>query len=304
MKSVVWASKSPNQVKKEARSPHEVGCLGVKIKEICNREVQTTVQLKENLESRSKYIEDLIKMLTSRLSENIAVENIYAKKHRNGFQYYIETDEGLKYVKISERKHIQQMIQYEYERKVLRSAKEEYKKINALMKVYDNSDIEDIYNQMPAGKRVMVNPIKLTDEEYIKWWNEQQYERLAFREGAPEFYSSKGERMRSKSEVLIADLLNKMNINYKYEKPLELSKLGLVHPDFTLLDVKNRKEIYLEHLGMMDDQVYRNNAITKIRDYERSGYYMGDRLLITMETVNCPIDMKAIEQEIIFIMKK
>lgn len=259
-------------------------------------------QLNENLKLRKKYLEELINKLSSRLSESNSVANIYVKNHKKGFQYYIKTDEGIKYVKASEKQSVQQAVQYEYESKVYRAAKEEYKKISALIKVYEGNAAEDVYAHIPNGKKVIVDPIKLTDEEYIKMWNEQQYEKLPFREGAPEYYSSKGERMRSKSEVLIANLLDKMNINYKYEKPLKLNKLGIVHPDFTLLDIRNRKEIYLEHLGMMDDQVYRNNAINKIRDYERSGYHMGDQLLITFETLNCPIDIKIIERKIEFIM--
>lgn len=262
------------------------------------------MQLKEYLKSRKKYLEDTIKALDTELSKNTMVGSIYAKNHKNGFQYYINIDRGREYIKASEKKRAQQMVQYEYESKILRAAKEEYKKLNALIKVYENIPIEDVYEHMSKGKQVLVNPIKLTDEAYIKMWNDSQYEKLAFREGLPEYYSAKGERMRSKSEALIANLLDKMNINYKYEKPLELNRLGIVHPDFTLLDIKNRKEIYLEHLGMMDDQVYRNNAISKIRSYEKSGYYLGDRLLVTMETVNCPIDTKALEQVIEYVMNK
>ena len=260
------------------------------------------MQLIENLISRKKYVEELIKMLSNKLSDNTSFGNIYVKNHKKGFQYYMKTTEGIKYVKASERKFVQEAVQYEYDSKVLRVAKEEYKKLNALIKVYEGNAVEDIYEHIPEGKKVIIKPIRLSDEKYIKMWNEQQYEKIAFREGAPEYYSSKGERMRSKSEVLIANLLDKMNINYKYEKPLKLVKLGIVHPDFTLLDIKNRKEIYFEHLGMMDDHVYRNNAINKIRDYERSGYYMGDKLIVTFETLNCPIDINAVKRKVEFIM--
>ncbi len=40
----------------------------------------------------------------------------------------------------------------------------------------------------------------------------QSYEKMSFREDAPEYYSNKGERMRSKSEVIIANLLDKLGI--------------------------------------------------------------------------------------------
>lgn len=260
------------------------------------------MDLKEKLYSRRKYLEEIIESLKPKLSKGNPAQSVYAKRHKKGFQYYIKNGKNIKYIKASEKEYVKQVIQQEYESKVIKAAGEEYKKLTALIKVYEETVVEDVYEHMPTGKRFVTKPIELTDEEYIKMWNEQQYEKLAFREGAPEFFSSKGERMRSKSEVIIANLLDKLKINYKYEKPLRLDKLGVVHPDFTLLDVKNRKEIYFEHLGMMDDQVYRNNAINKIRAYEKSGYYMGDRLVITAEIVNCPLDIKVLEKKIKFIM--
>lgn len=260
------------------------------------------MKLIEMMNSRRKYLEEIIESLKPRVSKYSSVESVYAKSHKKGFQYYMKTDKGIKYIKANEKEQAKQIVQHEYESKVIKAAEEEYKKLSALIKVYENNVIEDIYKQMPIGKRVLTNPIELTDEEYIKKWNEQKYEKLAFMEEAPELYSLRGERMRSKSEVIIANLLDKMKINYKYEKPLKLDKLGFVHPDFTLLDINKRKEIYLEHLGMMDDQVYRNNAFNKIRAYERNGYYMGDCLIITMETVNCPLDIKALEKKIKYVM--
>lgn len=52
--------------------------------------------------------------------------------------------------------------------------------------------------------------------------------------------------MRSKSEVIIADLLNKEGIPYRYEFPLYLKEFNTVYPDFTILNVRKRKEIYWE----------------------------------------------------------
>jgi hypothetical protein len=42
-------------------------------------------------------------------------------------------------------------------------------------------------------------------------------------------------------------LLHRLQIPYKYEQALNLKKLGIVYPDFTLLHLKTRREIYLEH---------------------------------------------------------
>ena len=54
--------------------------------------------------------------------------------------------------------------------------------------------------------------------------------------------------------------------------------------------------MYLEHLGMMDNVDYASNAIIKINTYEKAGYMLGDKLLLTYETSNRPLDTKLVEK--------
>ena len=54
-----------------------------------------------------------------------------------------------------------------------------------------------------------------------------------------EYYTYKGERVRSKSEMIIANELFRNNIPYKYELPIELenwNKKVTIYPDFTVLN--------------------------------------------------------------------
>ena len=73
--------------------------------------------------------------------------------------------------------------------------------------------------------------------------------------------------MRSKSELNIADTLYKMEIPYKYKCPFVLMNGRTVHPDFTILDIVNRREIYWEHRGMMDDRMYLKQSVQRIKEY-------------------------------------
>lgn len=70
----------------------------------------------------------------------------------------------------------------------------------------------------------------------------------------------------------------------KYEFPLKLKGYGIVYPDFTLLDVKHRREIYWEHFGMMDNPEYAYKAVLKLETYMKNGFYPGKNLLLTFET--------------------
>ena len=119
----------------------------------------------------------------------------------------------------------------------------------------------------------------------------------------PIYVTDKGERVRSKSELNIANMLYKMNIPYKYECPLVLSNGKIFHPDFTLLDIAKRREVYWEHRGMMDDRGYLKNTIQKVKDYRKEGICIGDNLLITEETSYLPLGTNEIVDVIQHFLK-
>ena len=93
---------------------------------------------------------------------------------------------------------------------------------------------------------------------------------------------------------MIADKKNLMGIPYKYECPLRLASGIYVHPDFTILNVSKRKEYFLEHLGMMDNPEYSQKAVKKINTYMKNEIYPGEKLLLSYETSQSPIDMTAV----------
>ena len=96
--------------------------------------------------------------------------------------------------------------------------------------------------------------------------------------------TQKGERVRSKSEKILADYFYQNGIPYKYEMPLYLKGFGVIYPDFTFLSRRTKKEIYWEHNGRMDDPIYARNAVRKIQAYEECGIYPGEDLILTYET--------------------
>ena len=101
--------------------------------------------------------------------------------------------------------------------------------------------------------------------------------------------------VRSKSEKRLADKFNLLGIPYIYEKPLYLEGYGYVHPDFTLLNVRKKKEYYLEHFGMMDNPEYTVKTVQKLETYEKNGIFPGEKLLLTYETGSHPLNMKTVD---------
>ncbi|MDD3340002.1 MAG: hypothetical protein PHS82_14235, partial [Lachnospiraceae bacterium] len=147
-------------------------------------------------------------------------------------------------------------------------------------------------------------PHKITDDEYAEAWLEKEYTGKTFSEGTAEIYSERGERVRSKSEKIIADMLNKRGIPYKYECPLQLNGIGIIYPDFTILNKQERKEIYLEHLGMMDNAEYCENALRRIDYYIKNEIMLGDQLLIIYETAKHPLNTSIVDKVIQSVTSK
>lgn len=92
----------------------------------------------------------------------------------------------------------------------------------------------------------------------------------------------KGDKVRSKSEVIIANLLADNGIDYDYEKKLEYADGGWIEPDFTIKN-EDGTELYWEHLGMLGVESYDNRWLRKQDIYEK---YFPDKLIITYEGAN------------------
>jgi len=95
----------------------------------------------------------------------------------------------------------------------------------------------------------------------------------------PEF----GVTVSSKIEFIIYEALMKSGLKFKYEAPLKLKSLSYaIHPDFTIY-LRDGKEIYLEHLGMLDTRKYFNDWQERKKNYCEHGLFDS---LITTDDLN------------------
>lgn len=89
----------------------------------------------------------------------------------------------------------------------------------------------------------------------------------------------KGDKVRSKSEVIIANLLYEYKIKYEYERKLYYGENKWIEPDFTIF-LANGEEVYWEHLGMIGTESYDKRWIEKLEIYNT---YFPGRLEKTYE---------------------
>ena len=92
------------------------------------------------------------------------------------------------------------------------------------------------------------------------------------------YSTTKGDLVRSKSEVIIANLLFQYDIKYGYEKKLKYEDKW-IEPDFTII-LDNGEEYYWEHLGMLGLESYDNRWLEKQEIYNK---YFNGKLIVTYE---------------------
>ena len=102
---------------------------------------------------------------------------------------------------------------------------------------------------------------------------------------------------RSKSEAMIATRADDRKLLYRYDAEVTLGNKA-VYPDFTFLDTKCRRLIYLEHLGRVDDEKYMLRNLKKLEEYAECGIVLGNNLFITYESQNRPLSIKDIDDKL------
>lgn len=223
-----------------------------------------------------------------------------ARKEKRTEYYYksgkVEEKRNGTYVKKNEKELVQRIIQREYDEDVLFHAEKRLKIINGFLNEYERTGLDKIFDRMNKDRKVFVTSPILSDKEYIKQWQSVTYEGNTNYDIKGEIITERGEHVRSKSEKIIADKLFMLGIPYRYEYPLTLDNNIMVYPDFTILKVETREEIYLEHLGLMDDVNYVENAMRKMNTYARNGIHLGVNLLITYETNKMPLNTKHLDE--------
>jgi len=150
--------------------------------------------------------------------------------------------------------------------------------------IFLQDDIEPLLEAMSLSKSAITE--RNTSMFVFRFTSSKYYENDLIH------YTGNGERVRSKSEVIIANELKNHGVSYEYEKLL-WSKNGasFKRPDFTVF--YEGEEYYWEHLGRADDPEYMQTWESKRRWYEQNGF--ADRLIVSQEAAKGLDSRKIVE---------
>ena len=261
----------------------------------------------DSLRKRVVFLESVIcgaKKLIARYPNGYLKSSLARKKDGCYFQYSIrqhKSDSSGRYLGKGELSLAKQLAQKEYYEKALKVAEKEKALISRFLQHSDENALLKVYTEMSEGKRILVEPYVMPDDEYARRWQAKQFAGGKFSADDPAYYTKRGDRVRSKSDQIIADRLFDAGVPYRYEYPFIYESYGekkQIFTDFTALNTRTRNVYRWEHFGRMDDPNYRRTFFWKQSVYSQNNCMPGVGIIFTFEDNDNPLDARYVDKVI------
>ena len=191
-------------------------------------------------------------------------------------------------------------------KKIIPAERRRLRALNRQGVMNDFSDRGELFFAHHPDSRAAQIADRLNGAEFdkeVRTWLTQDYIR---NQGHPEnlrYTAWNGEKMRSKLEMLTAQILNLLGIPYHYEQQLVLGD-RIYYPDFTLMLPRTHRIVYLEIFGMMSDPKYAQDTGRKLLDYSSHGLVIGQNLLCYTETNEEPLDFEKMRMDLEYMLQR
>lgn len=244
-----------------------------------------------NLEDRIKEEKELLEKRVEQLKLKIADApdgSLHFTRQGNSIKYYHSiTEEGVRkrsYISKSDISFIRSLLLKKFWSWSLDSAQNELSAIQAYLDkhISDEQAKASFQKSFPPESLTLLGNSADLSRSADDWQN-ASYEKLTAHPEQKMHKTARGELVRSKSEVIIANCLYKHHIPYRYENQLLLGGAPC-YPDFTILHPSKNCLYIWEHFGLMDQHAYRERSIEKLNNYMRFGYTPSMNLICTYES--------------------
>ena len=249
-----------------------------------------------DLVSLSSDLESAICRLKKRIDASDS--NLIIKKSNKYDRYYAGAGRASVYLGKDKIDLLAALVQKKYESNLCKMISQQQKIVEQLLSIIDKNhdflDLDMCISTIPEQLRQYVLVDKVTSEGYANAWQAEKYTGLSVPASSP-FYTKKGEHVRSKSEIIIADRLYTNNIPYHYEKPIKFKGHQFQFPDFTILNKKTGEQLFWEHFGLLDRADYISESQLKLETFASAGIFPGHGLIITFESNQRPLSTKYVD---------
>ncbi|MBO4409542.1 MAG: hypothetical protein J5775_02190 [Spirochaetales bacterium] len=265
-------------------------------------------EIMKTLADRSRELDRLMKNIDR--TDLLSIDGEVRCKTQHGqVRFFLRKEDGtFHYLGTDEKSRIGSLCTKSYAVRLRKAAEREKKQMDECVATLasacgrsgeDLADIDLVYGRLPEAVRKYVNPSVVTDDGFARKWQEEKYENR-WMKSTYSFKTRRGEKVRSKSECIIANMLDAAGVPYRYEEIVPLNAMFgvFLHPDFTVLNKRTRKVYYWEHFGRMGDPEYAAHALPRISEYLNFGFFPGKDLLMTFESLECPLNTTDVERMI------
>lgn len=233
------------------------------------------------------------------LKEDSISENIKKHKEKNAEK---NCDSKIKREYIKKESHLATMLaNKQYYNSIKPVLTNNLNQLKRFINKYQENKIDEIYDSLSDERKRLVTPLQLSIKEQVRIWDEEEYEKNNSYPENLRYETDQGDLVRSKSEVIIANILYKhrKDIIYKYEKQLSLVIDGRerqVYPDFSIINIHTGRITYWEHAGLMDEAHYATEFVRKMNAYVYNGLIPGKDVIVSYETQGLPLDIKVVKK--------
>ena len=140
------------------------------------------------------------------------------------------------------------------------------------------ADIDSLFDKFEKGN-LDIDRITMTANQYI--WNSDRHSKKPTRREELIYPTAGRVFMRTKSEQMLGNLLEKLHIPYRYESPLRINNITY-HPDFIIM-LPNDRLIIIEHVGRLDLQDYDESLVYRLQAYDQIKLFIGRDVFFTFE---------------------
>ena len=225
---------------------------------------------------------------------------IVAKNGTRYYKWYVVDENGKKFLPKKEHYTAEKLARKKYLLLQMKKLSKECKALEFYLKHHDERVKEEEQELLanPEFQKLVEGWYRPINQRQIEWMKDS-FKCNTYHPENLKYRTRSGMRVRSKSELLIAMVLSKYGIAYRYECALWLGD-RYIYPDFTILHPKTGEVFYWEHFGRMDDEAYSTKTFEKLQLYNSNGIIPTINLITTYETEAYPLDEARVENLVRF----
>ena len=246
---------------------------------------------------------NLLKRKIRILKDNLisAPEGVLYIKHDGELtRFYRKLPDQSKHIYLSsktDKELIKKLSNKNYSSKALKSAEEELKILNRLLKHENDNPLSGVYDCFDESVRQFIDPVEINVKEKIRLFKQRipTDSSQFIRTGQYVIKTTRGEYVKSMAEFIIAESLLKHNVPYIYEDKVKTIDNQRYKPDFTAINIRTGKILLWEHFGMLENPKYLDDNISKLESFRLMGCYPGNGMIITMSSKQQPIKEETVD---------